>query len=161
MLKSLKKHIAELKADLAAIESEIDQLVQENDTLKKKVALMRTVIGIGPISAMVLLAYVPSIGQLTKGQVARLAGLAPINNDSGKKRGPRHVEPGRIPIRRALYMAAVVAMKANPVLKDFADRLRSKGYPFKYVATAVMRKLVVILNAVLRDGRPWKGAQIA
>jgi transposase len=161
VLTSLKKHIAELKAALAAIESEIDQLVQENETLKKKVALMRTVIGIGPISAMVLLAYLPGIGQLTKGQVARLAGLAPINNDSGKKRGPRHVEPGRIPIRRALYMAAVVAMKANPVLKDFADRLRSKGYPFKYIATAVMRKLVVILNAVLRDGRPWKGAQIA
>lgn len=161
VLKSLKQHIAELKADLAAIESEINQLVRENGALSKKVALMRTVIGVGPISAMILLAYVPNIGQLTKGQVARLAGLAPINNDSGKKRGARHVEAGRTAIRRALYMAAVVAMKANPVLKDFADRLRSRGYPFKYVATAVMRKLVVILNAILRDGSPWSGAQTA
>jgi transposase len=118
---------------------------------------MRTVIGIGPISAMVLLAYVPHIGRLTKGQVARLAGLAPINNDSGKKRGARHVESGRIAIRRALYMAAVVAIKVNPVLKAFADRLRGKGYPFKYVATAVMRKLVTtaryahVASKVLRD----------
>lgn len=161
VLKSLKAHIAELKAAFAAIEAEIAQLVRENETLKRKVELMRTVIGIGPISAMVLLAYLPNIGRLTKGQVARLAGLAPINDDSGKKRGVRHVEAGRTAIRRALYMAAVVAMKANPALKTFADRLRGKGYPFKYVATAVMRKLVVILNAILRDGEPWKGAKIA
>src|SRR5262249_13643424 len=92
---------------------------------------------------------------------ARLAGLAPINNDSGKKRGTRHVEAGRTAIRRALYMAASVAMRANPILKAFSDRLRSKGYPFKYVVTAVMRKLIVILNAVLRDGQSWKGAQMA
>ena len=80
---------------------------------------------------------------------------------SGKRRGTRHVEAGRTAMRRALYMAAVVAMKVNPVLKEFATRLRSRGYPFKYVATAVMRKLVVILDAVLRDGRPCKSAQIA
>jgi transposase len=129
--------------------------------LRKKVALMQTVIGIGPISAMVVLAYLPDIGQLTKGQAARLAGLAPINNDSGKKRGARHVEAGRTAIRRALYMAAGVAMRTNPILKAFSDRLRGKGYPFKYVVTAVMRKLIVILNAVLRDGQSWKGAQIA
>ena len=110
---------------------------------------------------MILLAHLPDIGRLTKGQVARLAGLAPINDDSGKKRGARHVEAGRTAIRRALYMAAGVAMRTNPVLKAFADRLRGKGYPFKYVVTAVMRKLVVILNAILRDGQPWKGAQTA
>jgi transposase len=161
VVKSLKAHIAQLKSALEAIEDEIAQLVRDNATLKKKVELMRTVIGIGPVSAMVLLAYLPDIGSLTKGEVARLCGLAPINNDSGKKRGPRHVEAGRTAIRRALYMAAVVAMRTNPVIKTFADRLRGKGYPFKYVAVAVMRKLVVILNAVLRDGQPWKGAQAA
>ena len=156
---SLKAHIAELKAAFAAIEAEIAQLLRECETLKKKTELMRTVIGIGPVSAMVLLAYLPNIGRLTKAQVARLAGLAPINDDSGKKFGTRHVEAGRIAIRRALYMAAVVAMKRNPILKAFADRLRSKGDPFKYVATAVTRKLVVILNAILRDGEPWKGVK--
>jgi transposase len=161
VLKSLKVHIASLKAALAAIETDIVQLVEESEILRKKVALMQTVIGIGPISAMVVLAYLPDIGRLTKGQAARLAGLAPINDDSGKKRGARHVEAGRTAIRRALYMAAVVALRANPILKAFADRLRGKGYPFKYVVTAVMRKLIVILNAVLRDGQSWKGAQIA
>ena len=161
VVKSLKAHIAQLKSALEGIEDEIAQLVHDNATLKRKVELMRTVIGIGPVSAMVLLAYLPDIGCLTKGEVARLSGLAPINNDSGKKRGARHVEAGRTAIRRALYMAAVVAMRTNPVIKRFADRLRGKGYPFKYVAVAVMRKLVVILNAVLRDGQPWKGAQAA
>jgi transposase len=161
VLKSLKAHIASLKAALAAIEADIAQLVVGSEMLRKKVALMQTVIGIGPISAMVVLAYLPDIGQLTKGQAARLAGLAPINNDSGKKRGARHVEAGRTAIRRALYMAAGVAMRANPILKAFSDRLRGKGYPFKYVVTAVMRKLIVILNAVLRDGQSWKGAQMA
>ena len=161
VLKSLKAHIASLKAALAAIEADIAQLVEGSEMLRKKVALMQTVIGIGPISAMVVLAYLPDIGQLTKGQAARLAGLvAPINNDSGKKRGARHVEAGRTAIRRALYMAAGVAMRANPILKEFSDRLRGKGYPFKYVVTAVMRKLIVILNAVLRDGQSWKGAQM-
>ncbi len=161
VLKSIKSHISSLEAALAAIEAEITDLVQENEGLRTKVSLMRTVVGIGPISAMVLLAHLPDIGRLTKGQVARLAGLAPINDDSGKKRGTRHVEAGRTAIRRALYMAAVVAMRRNSLIKEFSDRLRSKGYPFKYVVTAVMRKLVVILNAVLRDGQPWKGAQPA
>jgi transposase len=82
VLKSLKAHIASLKAALAAIEADIAQLVDECEILRKKVALMQTVIGIGPISAMVVLAYLPDVGQLTKGQAARLAGLAPINNDS-------------------------------------------------------------------------------
>ena len=161
VLKSLKDHIASLKADIAAIEADIAQLVEKCEVLRKKVALMQTVIGIGPISAMVVLAYLPDIGRLTRGQAARLAGLAPINNDSGKKRGARHVEAGRTAIRRVLYMAAGVAMRTNPVVKAFADRLRGKGYPFKYVVTAVMRKLVVILNAVLRDGQSWRGAQVA
>jgi hypothetical protein len=156
VLKSLKAHIASLKAALAAIEADIAQLVEGSEMLRKKVALMQTVIGIGPISAMVVLAYLPDIGQLTKGQGARLAGLAPINNDSGKRRGVRQVEAGRTAIRRALYMAAGVAMRANPILKAFSDRLRGKGYPFKYVVTAVMRKLIVILNAVLRDGESWR-----
>lgn len=158
---SIKSHIASLESALADIETEIDDLVKTHESLRTKVSLMQTVIGIGPISAMVLLAHLPDIGRLTKGQVARLCGLAPINDDSGKKRGARHVEAGRTAIRRALYMAAGVAMRKNPIIKEFADRLRGKGYPFKYVVTAVMRKLVVILNAVLRDGKPWKGLQAA
>jgi transposase len=103
VLKSLKAHIASLEAAFAVIEAEIAQLMQESETLRKKVALMRTVIGIGPISAMILLAHLPDIGRLTKGQVARLAGLAPINDDSGKKRGARHVEGSHSHPTSALY----------------------------------------------------------
>lgn len=161
VLKSLRAHIAALKAAFKAIETEIAELVSATDSLKGKVQLMRTVKGVGLVTATTLLAYLPDIGQLTKGQVARRAGLAPINNDSGKKRGPRHVEAGRNEIRRCLYMAAVVAANFNPVLRAFAARLKARGYPFKYVVTAVMRKLVVILNAVLRDAEPWKGAKTA
>ena len=107
VLRSIKSHISSLEVFLAAIEAEITDLVQENEGLRTKVSLMRTVVGIGPISAMVLLAHLPDIGRLTKGQVARLAGLAPINDDSGKKRGTRHVEAGRTAIRRALYMSLI------------------------------------------------------
>jgi transposase len=161
VLRSLGAHITALKAAFKAIENEIAELVSETDSLKHKVRLMRTVKGVGPVTATTLLAYLPDIGQLTKGQVARLAGLAPVNDDSGKKRGPRHVEAGRSAIRRCLYMAATVAASSNPLLREFAGRLTARGYPFKYVITAVMRKLVVILNAVLRDGEPWKGAKTA
>lgn len=161
VLKGLRAHIAMLKAALRAIEVEIAELVPTTDSLKQKVGLMRTVKGVGLITATTLLAYLPDIGHLSKGQVARRTGLAPINNDSGKTRAPRHVEPGRREIRRCLYMAAVVAARFNPTLRDFAARLKAKGYPFKYVITAVMRKLVVILNAVLRTNQPCKTAQAA
>src|ERR1700740_1247049 len=158
-LRSLKAHIAVLEAAFEAIEAEIAELVATTDSLRAKVELMRTVKGVGFVTATTLLAYLPDIGELSRGQVARRTGLAPINDDSGKKRGPRHVEAGRRAIRRCLYMAAVVAASFNPVLRAFAARLKARGYPFKYVVTAVMRKLVVILNAVLRDREPWKGTK--
>ena len=149
------------KGELRAIEAEISHLVATTDNLREKVRLMRTVKGVGLVTATTLLAYLPDIGQLSKGQVARRTGLAPINDDSGRMRGPRHVEASRHEIRRCLYMAAVVAARFNPALHAFAARLKGRGYPFKYVITAVMRKLVVILNAVLRDGQPCKGPQPA
>jgi transposase len=161
VLKSLTAHIAMLEAAFKAIEAEIADLVRTSDGLREKVELMRTVKGVGFVTATTLLAYLPDIGELSRGQVARRTGLAPINDDSGKKRGARHVEAGRSEIRRCLYMAAVVAANHNPVLRLFAARLKARGYPFKYVVTAVMRKLVVILNAVLRDAEPCKGAKIA
>jgi transposase len=161
VLNSLRRHIAVLEAQFQAIEAEIAELVRATDSLREKVRLMCTVKGVGLVTATTLLAYLPDIGQLSKGQVARRTGLAPINADSGKKRGPRHVEAGRHEIRRCLYMAAVVAARFNPTLHAFAARLKARGYPFKYVITAVMRKLLVILNAVLRDHQPCIGAQIA
>ena len=161
VLESLRVHIAALASAFKVIEAEIAELVSSTESLKEKVRLMRTLKGVGMVTATTLLAYLPDIGQMTKGQVARRTGLAPINNDSGKTNRPRHVEAGRREIRRCLYMAAVVATNRNPVLREFAARLKARGKPFKSVITAVMRKMVVILNAVLRDSRPWNGAQIA
>lgn len=158
VVNSLKTHIAALKSELASIDCEIDELVRATDELRRKVELMRTVKGVGRVTAMVLLAWLPDIGQLSKARVTRLAGLAPMDDDSGKRRGPRHIEAGRHAIKKVLYMAAVVAMTYNADLKAFAERLRGQGHPFKYVVVAVMRKLVVILNAILREGKPWKGA---
>jgi transposase len=106
-----------------------------------------------------MLADLPELGCLSKPEVARLTGLAPMNQDSGKTRGRRHIEAGRAGIRRCLYMAAIVAMQRNPVIEAFAARLKSRGKPALVVITAVMRKMVIILNAILKTGKPWNGAQ--
>jgi len=159
--KSLKAHTRALKAALAKLEAEIAALVRASSALARKAKLMQSVIGVGPITAATLLAYLPELGRLTRGEAARLTGLAPIARDSGKTSAPRHIEPGRAAVRRTLYMAAVVAMRFNPVLRIFAHRLKARGKSFKVVVTAVMRKLVVILNAILRDDQPWKHAKAA
>jgi len=161
VVRSIKTHIAGLRKALDAIEAEIAALIDANESLARKARLMRTVIGVGPVTAATLLANMPELGSLTKGEAARLAGLAPINRDSGKASAPRHIVAGRGAVRRCLYMAALVALKRNPVLKAFASGLRARGKPFKVVITAVMRKLIVTLNAIVRDGEPWNHARPA
>jgi transposase len=151
VLAGLKMHIRALKAVLAGLDKEIAELVRHTPLLAHKTRLMQSLVGVGPVTATALLAYLPELGNLTRGEAARLAGLAPINNDSGKTKGSRPTRPGRDGFRRSLYMAAGIAMHKNPKLIIFAARLKTKGKPFKLVVTAVMRKLVVILNAVLRD----------
>ena len=131
VLKSLRAHIAALETAFRAIEAEIAELVAKTDGLKEKVRLMRTVKGVGLVTATTLLAYLPDIGQLTKGQAARRSGLAPINDDSGKKRGPRHVEAGRREIRRCLYMAAVVAARLQPSLARLRSPPQRQGLPLQ------------------------------
>ncbi|MGO9986396.1 MAG: IS110 family transposase [Rhodomicrobium sp.] len=159
--RSLKAHIAVLRKDLAALEAQIAAHLKASETLARKAALMRTLKGVGSVTAATLLAHMPELGTFGKGEVACLAGLAPIDNDSGKSRGPRHVEAGRARVRATLYMAALVATRHNSVMKLFAEKLRRNGKPAKVVITAVMRKLIVTLNAILRAGEPWKHAQEA
>lgn len=161
VLKSLKVHIAGLAKMLTEVEKEIAGLLRSHADFARKAKLMQSVKGIGPITTATLLAEMPELGRLTKGEAARLAGLAPINNDSGKLKGHRHIEPGRASIRRCLYMAAVVSIQSNPVLKDFAAQLRSRGKPARVVIVAVMRKLIVILNGIMKSGEPWHGAKTA
>lgn len=151
---SLKAHVRSLKLQLANIERELAALIARTPVLAEQARLIRSVIGIGQETAQAVMAYMPELGALSKGQAARLAGLAPIARDSGKMRAPRHIEPGRAAVRRALYMSAIAAMRFNPRMRAFAERLKAKGKPFKLIATAVMRKLVIILNAVLQTGEP-------
>jgi transposase len=161
VLASLTAHVAALRKTLAAFEAEIAALLRSHDAFARKARLMRSLKGVGPITAATLLADMPELGRLSKGEAARLTGLAPINQDSGKSRGRRHIEAGRAGIRRCLYMAAIVAMQCNAVIKVFAARLKMRGKPARVVIAAVMRKIIVILNGILKTGKPWNGAQTA
>lgn len=153
---SLRAHVRMLKLQLARIELELLRLIKETPRLAEQARLMQSVKGVGAETAAAMLAYFPELGALSKAEAARLAGLAPIARDSGKASAPRHIEPGRAALRRTLYMSAVVAIRFNPRLRAFAERLKAKGKPFKLIAAAVMRKLVVILNAVLASGEPTR-----
>lgn len=159
--RSLKAQIASLGKDLAALEAAIAAHITACEMLQRKARLMRTLIGIGPVAVAALLAYLPELGSLSKGEAALLAGLAPIANDSGATHGPRHIAGGRAALRKTLYMAALAAMRHNPVMRAFAAKLKRSGKPAKVVITAVMRKLIVTLNAMLRSGQPWQHAKTA
>ncbi len=159
--RGIKAHIASLRKDLAALEAAIAAHLKASETLARKARLMQTVKGIGPATASALLAYLPELGNFSKGEVACLTGLAPIANESGKSKLPRHIQAGRAAIRKALYMPALTASQHNPVLRAFAERLKQRGKPAKLVIAAVMRRLIVTLNAMLRTGTPWSHAKIA
>lgn len=159
--RSLKEHIAILRKALTALEAQIAAHIKASETLARKAQLMRTLKSIGPAIATALLAHMPELGTLRGGRAAHLAGLAPIDEQSGKSRLPSHIEAGRAAIRKVLYMAALTAIRCNPIMKAFAEQLRRRGKPAKVVITAVMRKLIVTLNAMLRTGKPWKHAQTA
>jgi len=161
VIQSIKAHVASLRKALKALEAEIALLLRSNETFARKARLMRSLKGVGPVTATTVLADMPELGTLDKGEAACLAGLAPINRDSGKTSGPRHIQAGRAAVRRCLYMAALAALQANPVIKAYAATLKARGKPFKVVIVAVMRKLLIILNGILRSGEPWRHAKIA
>jgi transposase len=118
--------------------------------------LLRSAPGVGKVLSSTLLAHLPELGVLNRKQIAALVGVAPFNRDSGEQRGQRCVWGGRAQVRRVLYMAAVAAIRANPVIKDFYARLRQRGLHPKAALTGCMRKLVVILNAMLRSKTCWR-----
>lgn len=144
-----------LQDHLAAVEDQIATLVETRDRLAAEARRLRSVPGIGPAVAAVLLARLPELGQLEARQIAALAGLAPHACDSGLSRGKRHIWGGRAGVRRALYLAAFVGSRYDPVLKAFRKRLQDAGKPTKVALTACARKLLTILNAMMRDGRDY------
>ena len=153
--RSIDKVLKTLKAEIAAVDKALRKLVESDDDWNSKSNLLQTVPGIGPVVATTLIAEVPELGQLNRHQIASLLGLAPFNCDSGQFRGKRRVSGGRKTVRSVLYMAALVAYKCNPRIRDFARRLHDSGKPFKVVLTACMRKLLVILNTMVRTNTPW------
>ena len=154
VLKSLRTSIKTIRKTLDLIEAEIALLLEAEDSLARKAQLMRTVPGVGPVVAATLIAHMPELGTLPRGRAAALAGLAPFDNDSGQHKGRRRIDAGRSAVRRCLYMAALGAIRACPHLRDYAARIKARGKPAKVAITAVMRKLIVILNAVLASQKP-------
>src|SRR3954453_2173272 len=152
-------HLRWLEEALAEIEGDLDGMVRDSPVWRAKEELLRSVPGVGPVSARTLLAQLPELGSLTRRQVAALVGVAPFSRDSGKMRGRRTIWAGRAALRACLYMAAVAAARgSNPVIASFYRRLRLAGKPAKLALTACMRKLVVTLNAMLRTNTAWKQA---
>jgi transposase len=158
--KRLKKSIARLRKvmekELAELDQEIHDQVRGSPVWAEKENLLASVPGVGPIIARTLIAELPELGQLGRKQIAALAGLAPFTRQSGKWRGRSFIGGGRTAIRTALFMGAMVARRHNPVLKAFFERLVAAGKPRMVALIAVARKLLTILNAIVRDNRPWQ-----
>lgn len=154
----LEAHIAWLEEALRRLDLDLTTLVRSTPAWREADDLLRSVPGIGPVTACTLIADMPELGRLDRRRIAALAGLAPFARDSGAFRGRRMITGGRPHIRRVLYMATLSAIKYNPAIRGFHHRLVTAGRPGKVAITAAMRKLLTILNAMLRDRRPWQPA---
>ena len=155
---NLRSHIHWLERSLADTDDQLRQLIEASPLWRVQDDLLQSVPGVGPTLASTLLGLLPELGHLERRQIAALVGVAPHACDSGTHRGQRHCWGGRPAIRTVLYMAALVAARWNPLLRTFYQRLRAAGKPPKLALTAVARKLLVLLNAILRDQRPWRYA---
>lgn len=158
LIKSIDRLLAVLLKELAELDRDVGDGIRGTPAWRERDELLRSVPGIGDIVSRTLIADLPELGRLDRKQIAALVGVAPLNRDSGTMRGRRTIWGGRAKVRGALYMAALVASRHNPVLAAFYQRLISAGKAKKLAITAVMRKLLTILNAIIRDRRPWQNA---
>jgi transposase len=156
LLKGVERHLAMLQKELSALEQDLDTMVRGTPAWREDEELLTSAPGIGDTTARTLLADLPELGKLGHKQITALVGLAAYNRDSGKMRGKRTIWGGRASVRAALYMATLTAIRFNPVIKACHDRLCAAGKPAKVAIVACMRKLLIILNAMLRDRRPWQ-----
>jgi len=153
--KSLKKHITWLDKQIAEIDTDLTNRLRESDVWRAKDDLLRGIPGVGPVTTLTMLAKCPELGMLNRREIAALAGVAPLANDSGKHRGKRFIWGGRADVRAVLYMAALSAIRYNDTIKVFAERLKQAGKPPKVVIVACMRKLLIIMNSMLKNNTPW------
>jgi transposase len=151
----LEAHLARLAAEVAALDDELARRIAASPAWQAQESLLRSIPGIGPVVARTLPAELPELGTMTGREAAALAGVAPLNRDSGRTSRPRRCAGGRAGVRARLYMAALTAARCDPAMHAYATRLADAGKPGKVVLVACMRKLLLIANAVLRDGVPW------
>jgi len=156
MVKEIDKHIAWLDRSLSRINDDLQKTIRNSPVWREKDDLLQSAKGIGPKTSAVLIAELPELGRLDRWEIAKLVGVAPMNCDSGRYRGQRHIQGGRASLRCALYMATLTAIRFNPAIAAFYQRLMAAGKLFKVAMTACMRKLLVRLNAMLRDRSPWQ-----
>jgi transposase len=154
----IQEHIDWLTERIAELDQQLKKLLQASAHWQIKDQILQSTPGIGPVVSYSLLAQLPELGNLNRQQISKLVGVAPLNRDSGQQRGRRHIYGGRAQVRRVLYMAALTASRCNPVIKVFYERLRARQKPFKVAITACMRKLLTIINFMVRDGSQWKSA---
>ena len=158
---SLKKHITYLERELHLTESELREQIEASPVWRAQDDLLQSVPGIGDVTSRTLLAELPELGHLSHKQISALVGVAPMAADSGGSRGKRVITGGRASVRKVLYMATLVAARRNVLIQRFYARLVSAGKPKKVALVACMRKLLTILNAMLRDQRPWSAAALS
>jgi transposase len=158
LVKTIDRHVAFLEKELDAIDADIDTDVRASPAWREAEDLLSSVPGVGPVTARTLIAELPELGVLDRRKLAALVGVAPFNRDSGSWRGHRIIGGGRTSVRNALYMAALVATRYNPVIKATYKRLIDRGSPKKVAIIACLRQLLTILNAILRTKTPWQNA---
>ena len=151
----IEARIAWLEQELSDLDQGLRQTLRQSPVSREKDDLLRTVPGVGPQLSLTLRAHLPELSTLDRKQIAALVGVAPYNRDRGTRRGKRAVWGGRSRVRAVLYMGALVASRHNPAIRDFYQRLLAAGKPKKVALVASMRKLLVILNAMLKHGSPW------
>lgn len=155
IMKDLKAHIRFLEKRLEKADAEIDAAIKASPVWRAKDKLLRSVPGVGPVLSRTLLAELPELGRLKNNEISKLVGVAPLNRDSGRFRGTRHIWGGRASVRSVLYMAAFSATRCNPVIKAYYNRLIASGKPHKVALVACMRKLLITLNSMARSGQSW------
>lgn len=155
--KSIARLVRALERELDSVDGDIDRAVRNSSAWREMEDLLSSVPGVGPVISRTLIAELPELGSLDRKEIAALAGLAPFTRQSGQWRGKSFIGGGRTTVRRALFMGAMVAMRHNPVLQAFHQRLIRAGKAKKVAIIAVARKLLVMLNAIVRDRRPWQG----
>ena len=154
--RQIAKHLRLLNQQLEDLDRELAKLIEEDDDLGGKAKVIDSVPGVSTTTAHLLVAELPELGQLNRCAIAKLVGVAPLDDDSGKCRGRRRIQGGRRSVRTALYMPTLCAMRCNPLIQSFARQLASRGKCFKQIIMACLRKLLIVLNTLVKENPPWQ-----